>query len=311
MQAHRRSSLRPSSLVALVLALPLASACGDDSSDDATGGAHATTAVTTSPSATASVTGASASHSTGVGSQSSSGAGGAPVDCSTLPLCDDFEGAAVDGPPDETKWAVVQPDCGGGPATVTIDDTVAHSGSKSVRVDGGIDYCDHEFFADQTVIGSLGDEVYGRYYIRFAEPLGDNHSTFLSMKDEHANGNNLRMGGQGNVFMYNREGDDAVLPSSFSQSIEPAALTWYCIEFRIDGPQGEIETWIDGVDTPGLRVDATPTDGIDDYWHSASDGADWHPSLKDYRLGWESYGNQAMTVWFDDVALSTSRIGCD
>jgi hypothetical protein len=32
--------------------------------------------------------------------------------------------------------------------------------------------------------------------------------------------------------------------------------------------------------------------------------------VNDLRLGWESYGGDADTLWFDDVALGTGRIGC-
>jgi hypothetical protein len=28
------------------------------------------------------------------------------------------------------------------------------------------------------------------------------------------------------------------------------------------------------------------------------------------RFGWESYGDQANTLWFDDLAIGASRIGC-
>ncbi|WP_371688636.1 hypothetical protein [Micromonospora sp. KC207] len=36
----------------------------------------------------------------------------------------------------------------------------------------------------------------------------------------------------------------------------------------------------------------------------------WRPQLTDLRLGWESYGEGADTLWFDDVAVGASRIGC-
>ncbi len=32
--------------------------------------------------------------------------------------------------------------------------------------------------------------------------------------------------------------------------------------------------------------------------------------MTDVRLGWESYGGAAMTLWFDDVELSDTPIGC-
>ena len=34
------------------------------------------------------------------------------------------------------------------------------------------------------------------------------------------------------------------------------------------------------------------------------------PSLADFKLGWESYSGGPMDLWFDDVALSDSPIGC-
>lgn len=302
-------SARARWIVPLVTSLALSAigaACGGSSQGaggSASGGAPSTAttgASVTATTSTVSTTSASATGTTGAG-----GAGG----CANLPLCDDFEGAAPNGPPDPTKWAVVQPDCGGGPATLTIDDTVSHSGGHSVRVEGGIGYCDHLFFADQTVIPALGQQVYARFFIRFADPIGNGHVTFLSMKDTNAAGKNLRMGGQGHVFMYNRESDDAVVPSSFGQSTQPDPATWYCVELHVDGQSGQIETWLDGVSAPGLRVDGTPTTGIDDVWIQNQPG--WKPALADFRLGWESYSNQAMTVWFDDVALSTTRIGCN
>ncbi len=74
------------------------------------------------------------------------------------------------------------------------------------------------------------------------------------------------MGGQGHVLMYNRETDDAVVRSNFGRSLEPMATTWYCVELRVDGPSGQIQTWVDGVEAPGLRVDGPATNGVDDVW---------------------------------------------
>ncbi|WP_460543166.1 hypothetical protein [Glycomyces halotolerans] len=35
----------------------------------------------------------------------------------------------------------------------------------------------------------------------------------------------------------------------------------------------------------------------------------WSPSLTYLRLGWESYGSDSDTIWYDDVAFGPSRIG--
>jgi hypothetical protein len=36
----------------------------------------------------------------------------------------------------------------------------------------------------------------------------------------------------------------------------------------------------------------------------------WRPVLADFKLGWEQYANVANTLWFDDIAVGTRRIGC-
>jgi hypothetical protein len=64
---------------------------------------------------------------------------------------------------------------------------------------------------------------------------------------------------------------------------------------------------VDGTEVAGLVADGTPTHDVDGQWSSR---ANWRPSLTDLRLGWESYGEGADTLWFDDVAMSTTRIGC-
>jgi len=48
---------------------------------------------------------------------------------------------------------------------------------------------------------------------------------------------------------------------------------------------------------------------IDSQWLGGS-GATWRPNLTALKFGWESYSDPTDTLLFDDVALSTSRIGC-
>lgn len=232
------------------------------------------------------------------------------LSCASLPLCDDFETATVGGAPASPRWSVVSPDCAGS-GRVTIDGTVAHGGTRSVRIDGGGGYCDHVFFADTTVMPMLGPVVYGRLWVRFSAAFGDGHVTFLTMRDTADGNRNLRMGGQSRIFMWNRESDDATLPelspAGIARSRAPTAMRWHCVEFRVDQSAGALDTWVDGAAVEGLTVDATPTADVDARWLSR---AMWRPRISDVKFGWESYAGQTMTVWFDDVALSRTRIGC-
>lgn len=295
--------------------LALACACaGDDggAATDASTGASTTGAATNNdPTTTATSTTASTSTAgTDTSPDTTTATTGAPLDCADLPLCDDFEGAAAGGPPDPARWAVVSPDCMGQGA-LAVDDAVAHSGARSLRVDGAGGYCDHIFIANQSAVSALGPVLHGRFYLRLGAPLGEGHVTFATLEDSADGGKDLRMGGQATILMWNRESDDATLPvlspAGIAQSLAPTPESWHCVEFTIDGDAGAIQTWVDGAEVAGLHVDADPTPDIDQQWHKKPG---WKPALVDFKLGWESYAGQPMTLWFDDVALAAAPIGC-
>lgn len=236
---------------------------------------------------------------------------GAAVGCADLPLCEDFEAAAVGGPPDPGVWTVASPNCSG-LGKLAVSDDQAHGGARSLRVDGGGGYCDHVFIAHTAALAAIGPQVYGRFHLRLDAALGDGHVTFLTLRDGNdAGGKDLRMGGQSKIAMWNRESDDATLPSlspaGIALSIAPTPQQWTCVEFMVDQDAAALTTWIDGVEIAGLRVDGEPTPDVDQQWHNK---ADWKPALTDLKLGWESYAGQTMVLHFDDIALAGSRIGC-
>ena len=269
---------------------------GEDAAGGAApdGGDAASSSVTTS---------ANASVSSSAVTTSGSG-GGAPPDCSAQPLCDDFEGAAVGALPDAAIWTPTYPNCSG-TGTVAIDDSHAYSGAQSLRVSGTDGYCNHVFVGNP-VISGITSTVYGRFYVRFAAPLYQGHVTFMAMKDSADGDKDLRMGGQNQVLMWNRESDDATLPtmspSGVSLSASPAVDTWHCVEFSVTS--SGLNTELDGEVIEGLVVDEVPTVDVDEQWMGFA------PALTDFKLGWESYSGGPMELWFDDVVLSDSPIGC-
>jgi hypothetical protein len=230
--------------------------------------------------------------------------------CATLLLCDDFEAATAGGKPDPARWTVGAPNVTGTGA-LAIDDTQSHSGTRSVKVTGQGGYSNHVFLTNASAIARLGPLVWGRFYVRLSEALGDGHVTFLAMKDTHDGGKYLRMGGQGKILMWNRESDDATVPALSPTGIalsRPLPTNqWLCLEFMVDGAQGTLRTWVDGAEVAGATVDGTSTPDVDEQWLRKTD---WRPTLADFSLGWESYAGQAMTLWFDDVALDAARVGC-
>lgn len=228
--------------------------------------------------------------------------------CGSAAFCDGFEDQTGSTP--SGTWGLNYPDCQG-TGTAAIDTTVAHQGSRSVRVNGGTGYCNHVFVRANRDLSGIGAVRYTRFWVRHTTALPTQHVTFLAMRDANDGNRDLRMGGQNGALQWNRASDDATLPE---QSPAGVALSmplptnrWTCVEFLVDGAQGRLQTWVDGTAVTGLAADGTPTHDIDGQW---SNRANWRPNLTDLRLGWESYGEGADTLWFDDVAVSSARTGC-
>jgi len=228
-----------------------------------------------------------------------------PAQACTGTVCDDFE--TQTGTQPSGLWQVSYQDCQG-TGTATIDTSVAHSGTRSVRINGGGNYCNHVFVGTPTT--GLGAQIFARFWVRHSTAQPQNHTTFVAMHDAADNNRNIRIGGQNGALQWNRESDDATLPAQspvgVSLSTPLPVNQWTCLEFRLDTSAGHIDTWVNGAAIEGLTVDGVPTQDVDSQWLNRT----WRPQPTDFRFGWESYGNDSDTLWFDDVALGGSRIGC-
>ncbi|KAK6510239.1 hypothetical protein TWF481_004954 [Arthrobotrys musiformis] len=119
----------------------------------------------------------------------------------------------------------------------------------------------------------------------------------------------LRIGGQNSILMYNRESDDATLPDLSPQGV--AASTglptgsFQCFEYHI-GTDGTIETWLNGNAIPALNVGPGITNANAAQWTRST----YVPKLTGIYFGWESYGGDTNTLWYDDIVIGSSRVGC-
>ena len=254
--------------------------------------------------------GSAGSGSSGATVGSGGTAGSGSVGCSGLPLCDDFEGVAAGSPPDASKWIpTVLSDCMSNAPKPMVDDSQHHSGTRSLKVAGTANFCDYAMVGNAAAFSTIGSVVYGRYYVRLETALPAGHTAFMIFPDQ-VSGHALRMGGQNSALQWNRQSDDATLPSQspagIAMSKVPPVGDWTCLEFMIDQAQGLISTWVDGALVPGLVADQTPTADVDMAW-----GQSYRPMLTSFNIGWQNYGAGAMNLWFDDVALSPTRIGCN
>ncbi|KAK8111068.1 uncharacterized protein PG998_007525 [Apiospora kogelbergensis] len=207
---------------------------------------------------------------------------------------------------DQAKWPTYANDCNQG-GKVTLDSSTAHSGKNSMRVDGAGGYCGHIFFGTKSV--PSGD-IYVRTYLKASKALTDAHVSFITMPDS-AQGNNkhLRIGGQSKILMYNRESDDATLPDLSPQGIAASkalpAGAWQCFEYHL-GPDGTIETWLNNDTVAGLTSKPGVSNGNAAQWQRSS----VKPKPTAIYFGWESYGGDTNTFWYDDIVVSGTRVGC-
>ena len=119
----------------------------------------------------------------------------------------------------------------------------------------------------------------------------------------------LRIGGQNSILMYNRESDDATLPDLSPQGVAASTAlptgSWVCFEYHV-GTDGSIETWLNGAAVAGLTVGPGVSNAYAGGWTRSS----IKPKPSAVYFGWESYGGDSNTFWYDDIVISSTRVGC-
>ncbi len=248
--------------------------------------------------------------------------------CATAVLCDDFEmynpGGAPGGP-----WSVST-----NQGAVTMDTTHAYSGTRAVKVTAN---ASGGYRSAMLVLESggllpvAGNTLFGRmmFWLESA-PEGTVHWTFIDAQGPVPGQNYhalYRYGGQhpitdgggaflGNQLMANYDTPDSyqnppVGPGSdcwlhADKKVVPVGK-WACAEWKFDGAQSRMQFWLDGTELTDLAMNGTGQGCV-------NQGATYPwtaPTFERVDLGWESYqADDARTIWIDDVALGTERLGC-
>jgi hypothetical protein len=158
------------------------------------------------------------------------------------------------------------------------------------------------------LFASVPSHFFIRVNMKFdmAQPSG--HVTYL-MLDDKTNMGELRIGAQNGGMLWNYDKTDSILPDyhAAAMSLKPPANEWHCFEFEIDGTAPLLRAWMDGTEAPQMLLDSTATTGIDDRW--MRDMAGWKPAITNFAFG-EGYPTGSISTWFDDIAISASRVGC-
>ncbi|WP_437994538.1 hypothetical protein [Sorangium sp. So ce145] len=209
-----------------------------------------------------------------------------PGRCSIF--CSDFEGGSL---PSEIQFFpdYLRPRMG---EFVTLDST-GHSGTRSVKV-SGTDF-------SQMLGVAVPSNFWGRIYLKSATDIQMGHNTYVAAVDGNGdpnNGEQIRIGEHQCQLELNRKSDDKEMLSNggmymCSGGVKLVANTWYCLEFHYDGPGRSVSVFVDGAEVNAMHV------------------TDWGPyDYKLFKFGFEKYHGGAKTMWYDDLALHSERVGC-
>lgn len=217
-------------------------------------------------------------------------------------LCDDFETAAVGGAPDSASWQVQVFNQEG---RVLIDNTQAHSGSKSVYIDGtGSDSYRSVLITTSVPFPARSNSFYARVFLRSKNAMGEGHSTYFGAGSAD-NQRMVRVGFQEYVLETNLivPGTEYGLLSGPwdqpDQGVQLPAGQWHCVEAFFNGAQNELRVWFDDTEVTALHTKN---------WNAGLSG--WSPQYARAWFGFETYHGEQDELWLDDIVVGTQRIGC-
>lgn len=260
------------------------SGCGG-SGDAGAGGAGSTSTssgATSGTGTTGATTPTTSATSTGAGTtgatSSTTGTGGGGQLCpATAFFCDDFEQGTLGSAPGG-MWDP------GSQGVLTADH--AHSGAHAVRLDEGFNF-------QMLPLTQAPDVLFARVMMwsEFAGTTQD--SRYSIMSTETTSGDQAAVDSNGHLLViHHYPNGEAGIDSSLSV---PTGQ-WTCVETSFDRTTRTFRSWVDGVEASELTAPVS-TETIADPW-----------SL--FQLSGVVYHGGTTTQYYDDVALSTERIGC-
>jgi hypothetical protein len=208
---------------------------------------------------------------------------------STLALCEDFEGAALDA----KVWKVTQ-----NKGTATLDTTRAARGSKAslhVHVEPGGDTT--VGVVETKTFPALANKLYARAFIYIPGTsttslfTGDRHTRLIYAQGANPYGEYaLGIWNGGLIQNHYSKTDDSV-----DTKMLPPFDQWFCLEYELDAATGNVRAYLNDAEIVALRHDGWPATKV----ASLLFGADRFGSFP-----------VAEDLWFDDLAVDAARIGC-
>jgi len=238
----------------------------------------------------------------GAGTSNNPIAAGGASNCATPmvaigTLCDGFEGPAIGA-----TGSPFMADPMNGASTAVVDTTKAYRGTKSAHLKMAADrvFITESGTFNQTGSAATNNDMWGRMFTWVTAPMNPGgHTVFIRLEDPATSGmsKELHLAGEndGSFGAEIRTTKDNWKMTSIMYPL--ATPKWECWEWHTSATNA-LEFYIDGkIQTP-MTVTAA------DAWP--------FPIFKKLSLGFLSFrGNASVEMWIDEVAVSTSRVGCD
>jgi hypothetical protein len=227
-------------------------------------------------------------------------------------LSEDFEsdasGAVPEGYDTFIAWNA-NPTTPSGSEVVAVGNGQKHGGSQALQVKGAGNPA-------QLVwkIPSGHNKLYVRTWLYLADRQlgqnpGANHETLIALRDGVGSANSeIRFGEIKGAIGTNEVPTDDISPLMAQWGMGPVIEKgkWVCLEvaFLGDLPYNELHAWADGE----LVHEVTAAN----QWQNGSlKAANWMEGrFIELVFGWHSFSSASNTVWFDDIVVSTERVGC-
>lgn len=250
------------------------------------------------------------------GTPSNAGAAGAagagPIDpCPGASVCDGFEDYATAQP--AGPWAVAT---SGTNVKVAMDETRAYSGKRSVKLTmpGTSNYQRAFISLTGQPFPLANNQLYGRMMFYAAALPSNVHWTFVTGEGPVAaqgiSNAMVRYGAFNNKLLMANY--DAVPQGADCWQNSATAMPeakWVCVEWQFDGTSNTQRLWLDGQSVADLTVAAKgqgcAVNTLQGNWY-------FPQNFERLYVGYESYQADAAarTVWIDDVAIDSKRLGC-
>jgi hypothetical protein len=256
--------------------------------------------------------GGSATAGGGASAGASGSGGSAPAGCAGKQyiMCEDFEGTAEGAVP--TGWTKQ------GEIGVATDQ--AKGGTKSLKV-GPTEKGPRRIARSAS---ELGATHWGRLFYRVQLPVpavspdknsGNTviHSTLVGLTAAYPAGgtaeyrvlDTIMNQSKKHNFIYNVQiqgGSEFGHETAYTYDYKD---TWTCAEWQVDNTAKSYTLYIDGMDVTGVKV-------VADKAVNGGAAAQLPATFTQMNIGWYNYqaGDGGFTVWIDDVAMNTTRVGC-